>query len=282
MNRDAHAGARQRPQPRIRHGSTASEVAVTLHAEVSGSGPGLVLLHGWGMNSSVWREMAAALAPRFRVHCVDLPGHGLSPARPPFTLEAVTGALAACAPARTAVCGWSLGAQFALHWARRYPQQIEQLVLIAGTPRFVNGAGWSHGIDPAVLDAFAAGLGGGYGAALQRFLALQAQGDHDARTVLRRLRERVRLRALPDLQAAAAGLRILKESDLRDSLSEIAQPALLLHGEQDELVPLAASEFLLRMLPDARLTTIAGAAHAPFIAHLQPIASRIEEFCRGC
>ncbi len=256
------------------------KAAVRLHVEVSGSGPDVVLLHGWGMSAAVWDDLSAALAPHFRVLCVDLPGHGASAACSPLTLDAMAGALAACVPARVSVCGWSLGAQLALTWARLHPQQVTRLILIAGTPRFVNGADWTRGIDASVLDAFAADLEGDFPAALNRFLALQVRGDADARNVLRHLRERVRLGGFPDPTAAAAGLRILKDGDLRDFLPRLPQPALILHGTHDQLVPLAAGEFLQRELPNARLAVIAGAAHAPFVAHVNQVARSIEEFCR--
>ncbi len=53
----------------------------TLHVESVGSGPPLVLLHGWAMHSGIWGPLVARLAQRFRVHAVDLPGHGHSAAR---------------------------------------------------------------------------------------------------------------------------------------------------------------------------------------------------------
>ena len=49
-----------------------------LHVERLGSGPDLVLLHGWALHGGAWAPVAKRLAPRFRVHVVDLPGHGLS------------------------------------------------------------------------------------------------------------------------------------------------------------------------------------------------------------
>ena len=49
-----------------------------LHFEVRGRGRDLVLLHGWGLNLRVWDELAGALARRFRVIAIDLPGHGKS------------------------------------------------------------------------------------------------------------------------------------------------------------------------------------------------------------
>ena len=253
---------------------------MTLQIEVSGSGPDLVLLHGWGMNAAVWREAATGLVQLFRLHCVDLPGHGASPACMPCTLDALADLLAAALPQRVAVCGWSFGGQVALNWALRKPDQVERMVLLATTPRFVRGADWDCGIDAAVLDDFARSLAHDYRATLQRFLALQAQGGADARVVLRRLREHILARGEPDVAALGAGLRLLKETDLRDRLIQIMQPALILHGEHDSLVPLAAGAYLQRMLPDATLEVLAGTAHAPFIAQPQRIARRIVEFCR--
>lgn len=253
---------------------------MTLQVESSGSGPDLALLHGWGMNAAVWGKLAPALAPHFRVHCVNLPGYGASARCVPYTLETVTDALAAALPARVVVCGWSLGAQLALCWARRRPMQVERLVLIAATPRFIAGADWTAGMEVAVLDTFAAGIEYDAGAALRRFAALQAQGDANARDVLRCLREVLRHGTL-DKAALAAGLRILKESDLRDSLQYITQPALMIHGTHDTVVPPAAGEYLRRALPHATLDIIDRAAHAPFVARRERVARSITEFCSG-
>lgn len=252
---------------------------MTLHIATHGGGPDLVLLHGWGMNAAVWDGLASEFAKYFRVQCVDLPGHGASPGCEPCTLDAMTDALAAALPRRLTVCGWSLGGQVALNWALRYPRQAERLVLIATTPRFVRGTGWDCGMDAAVLDDFAHGLTRDCRGTLQRFLALQARRDTAARAVLRRLRAQIFLRGEPDGAALAASLRILKETDLRDSLSRIAQPALLLHGARDTIVPLAAGEYLQRSMPRAKLEVFAGAAHAPFVMQPQRTARRIVEFC---
>ena len=52
-----------------------------LYHEVRGSGPDLVLLHGWSLNLGVWESLARELATRFRIIAIDLPGHGDSPAK---------------------------------------------------------------------------------------------------------------------------------------------------------------------------------------------------------
>jgi pimeloyl-[acyl-carrier protein] methyl ester esterase len=252
---------------------------MSLYVESNGSGPDLVLLHGWGMNAAVWDDAARELAQHFRLHCVDLPGHGGSSACAPCTLDALADVLAAALPRRVAVCGWSFGGQVALNWALRVPHQVERLVLIATTPRFVRGADWECGIDAAVLEGFAHGLAHDYRNTLQRFLALQAQGDAHPRAVQRRLRGQILAHGEPDVAALGAGLRLLKETDLRENLVQVTQPALILHGEHDALVPLAAGEYLQRVLPHAVIEVFAGTAHAPFIAQPQRTAQRITEFC---
>ncbi|PIQ13165.1 MAG: pimeloyl-[acyl-carrier protein] methyl ester esterase, partial [Hydrogenophilales bacterium CG18_big_fil_WC_8_21_14_2_50_58_12] len=47
---------------------------MSMHIEIVGSGPYLALLHGWGMHGGVWDGVRDALAQRFRLHIVDLPG----------------------------------------------------------------------------------------------------------------------------------------------------------------------------------------------------------------
>jgi pimeloyl-ACP methyl ester carboxylesterase len=67
---------------------------MSLHVESTGSGPPLIVLHGWAMHSGLWVPALPKLASRFRVHLVDLPGHGRSPPIAPTTLAGIAGAVA--------------------------------------------------------------------------------------------------------------------------------------------------------------------------------------------
>ena len=51
---------------------------MALHIEIVGDGPPLVLLHGWGLHGGVFAPLVDRLSDRFRMHLVDLPGHGYS------------------------------------------------------------------------------------------------------------------------------------------------------------------------------------------------------------
>ncbi len=251
---------------------------MSVQVETSGAGADLVLLHGWGMDGGVWEGVKAALAASFRLHVVDLPGYGASPAVTPYCLENLVKEVAAAVPERAHWCGWSLGGLVALEAARRLPQRLIRLVLVASTPCFVRRDDWACAVAPETLREFAAALEGDYEGTLKRFLALQARGDEAAKGVLRSLRERLFAHGHPALAALRGGLEILLASDLRDQVAGLAQPVLVLHGERDMLAPLAAGKWLATQLSGARLAIIPGAAHAPFLSHPQVFTRALTEF----
>jgi pimeloyl-[acyl-carrier protein] methyl ester esterase len=249
-----------------------------LQTIVSGHGPDLVLLHGWAAHGGVWRTAAAGLESYFRVHRVDLPGHGASDMCPSFTLDRIVAVLSAALPERATVCGWSLGALLALRWAALVPWQVERLILIAATPCFVRRADWEHGMAAVVFDDFACDLAADPSAALQHFIALQAHGDAAERVIVRELRKCYE-EAPPQPPALAAGLQLLSATDLRHQLAAVQQSALVLHGGRDAITPPAAGAWLAHTLPVARLAMIPTAAHAPFISDPSAFALQVVEFC---
>lgn len=249
---------------------------MSLHVETTGDGPDVVLLHGWGMNGAVWNELVSLLSPRFRLHAVDLPGHGESVMREMNGIDDVADHVARHAPKRCAACGWSLGGQVALAWARRAPSQVTRLALIATSPCFVQREDWPHAITAVVWRDFAEALAHDSGATLRRFVALQAKGDARTGRVVRRLREVLSPQA--DANALQQGLAILLRTDLRQRLCEVAQPTLVMHGGQDALTPPAAAAYLSKALADARLAMIDGAAHAPFVSDPGAAARHLTAF----
>ena len=110
---------------------------MTVFVDVVGRGPNLTMLHGWGFNGVVWRGMRDALAERYTLHIVDLPGHGHSQGAPVSTLSAMADAVANAMPKRSHLLGWSLGGQVALELARRHGGRVDKLLLVATTPCLV-------------------------------------------------------------------------------------------------------------------------------------------------
>ncbi|MBI1964853.1 MAG: alpha/beta fold hydrolase [Betaproteobacteria bacterium] len=235
----------------------------------------VVLLHGWGSGAGIWDDLARRLEPRFRPHALPLPGYGPDTARA-LSLEAIVTAVARAAPRRCGVVGWSLGGEIALAWARRAPRQVERLALIATTPCFTSKPGWPCATAPAVLREFGRALATDRTGTLARFTAVQAKGDARARRfagVLQRFNE-----SGPPADVLAAGLAILSNTDLRRELSRVGQPALVLHGARDRIVPPAAGRRLAAALPNARFELLRTCAHAPFLSQPARVAAALREF----
>lgn len=241
--------------------------------------PALVLVHGWGAHGGYWADLATRLESAFEVSTPDLPGHGDAPEITPYDIAAVVDALAANAPPRCAVAGWSLGGQIALEWARRYPQQVSHLLLIASTPVFVIRPDWLHGMAAAVVHDFFHSIGQDPAATLQRFLLLQAQGDTHARRVARALHAMQAAKPAPPPAILTQTLKWLENGDWRANLGDIQQPVLVIHGGRDSITPLAAGAFLAQQLPHARLAVIEDAAHVPFVSAADRVGTLIMDFC---
>lgn len=256
-----------------------------LYVEVNGTGPDLVLLHGWGLNVRVWDGLVQELSGRFRMIAVDLPGHGRSawsagrgtPAEQAWLLHTTLAAISN----RYSLLGWSLGGQIGLDLAAAMPGQIDRLVLVAATPRFAAAPDWPYGMQPAVITKLATQLRTDYQRTVSDFLELQVRGSVEGGSVLEQLRQALLVHGQAKPEALEAGLNTLANSDLRPTLSHVKVPTLVIAGQHDRITAPAAARALAMALPDARYVEMRRAAHAPFLSHRKEFATLVERFLRG-
>jgi pimeloyl-[acyl-carrier protein] methyl ester esterase len=249
---------------------------MTLHIERLGSGPDLVLLHGWGLHGGVWHALAQRLARAFRIHLLDLPGHGHSRDVAFAGLDAVADAVAQCVPGGSLVCGWSLGGLVAMRLATRHPAHVARLGLVSTTPCFVQRDGWPHAMARGTLETFAEGLRTQPARTIRAFVNLNALGGPQARDRMRELAALLVERGTPSAGSLAAGLALLHDADLRDEVASIDRPAAVIHGARDALAPVGAGRWLAGALPFARFVEIPDGAHLPFVSHTETVARALE------
>lgn len=249
-----------------------------LHVEITGRGPPLVLLHGWGLHGGVFAPLVERLAPQFQLHVVDLPGHGHSRrCAVPLELDDCAAQILRQTPPAPWL-GWSLGGLFSLHAAAMSPQ-VQALAMVASTPRFVRAADWPHAVEPELFAQFARDLEQDYGTTLQRFLALDTLGSDHARSELRSLKDTLYSRGEPTPAALRQGLSLLHSSDLRALLPGLNIPSLWLSGRRDRLVPPAAMAMAAAaMAAGGRHIDIPGGGHAPFLGHADEVAGQLITF----
>lgn len=239
-----------------------------LHVDVFGNGPNLVMLHGWGMHSALWLDLARQLARDYCITLIDLPGHGDSPAyQVPLTLTHLSDLIATHLPDRCHLLGWSLGGLVAQQLAGHQTDRVGKLILVASNVSFVKTDHWPYGLAASVLHDFALRLQQDSKTTLQRFVALQVMGCTDERHLLRHIQSTLRQRSQACRQALDDGLQILRSSDLRAAFMQLQIPLLIIAGSQDRITPPHAATAMQSLNTNCHSCVIDGAGHAPFLSH---------------
>jgi len=131
-------------------------------------------------------------------------------------------------------------------------------------------------MEAPAFEAFAGRMASDADGALREFVRLNAFGGAHAREAVRGLTVHLSDRGPPDAPALAAALRWLRDVDLREQARGLAQPAVLVHGSGDTLVPIAAARWLAAEMRDASLVEIARCAHVPFRTHAPQFVRALE------
>ena len=222
-----------------------------------GSGPDLVLLPGWGLPPAVFDPWRPWLQGTRTLHPLELPfnGHEMSATD---ALDAVVRRLLRVAPPCARWVGWSLGGMIALAVAAAAPARVEELILIAATPRFTRATDWPHALDPAELQ--------------QIRDSLCARGCADKVALGRELNAACRDVAFLPPAALQSGLDMLAELDLRAVLRQVPRRLRVILGDSDPLVPATVIPDLRQLRPDIEILHLESAGHTPFLSHKQVCA----------
>ncbi len=242
--------------------------SLSVHAVTLGRGPHLVLLHGFVQASWAWRHNLDALAERFTVHALCVPGFGWS-AKPPrasfrLLLQArrVLAWLDRMGIEQTHLVGNSLGGALALQLAALSPDRVDRLVLVnpAGAGAYpmsqlarLQTRAWAPLLAlPGI--PFGLKLGLRYGAYAQLPI-----DDAYMAHFLAPLGTRGAGRAA--LDAARHFNRDLADLDRR--LRGVLHPTLVIRGGRDRVIPERVTWRVANRLHDARVEAFAASGHCP-------------------
>lgn len=224
-----------------------------------GAGPDLVFLHGAGDQAGAWSKTAPHLMDRYRVHLLDLPGHGeSSPAEGPLKystvlagVEAFLGSLASFhqppSGGTPILVGHSMGAWLATVYVHRYPAKTSRLVAVNGSPL---RADTSVNVMPADREE-----------ARRTMAAMRDPSSPKTPDFV--LDDIVRWMASGPVGRMMRELDDMESHLLDGRLGEIQTPVDLIWGEADRLLDLDHARRLERELPAARLHVVERCGHLP-------------------
>ena len=240
-----------------------------------GTGPALVLLHGWGMHSAVWTPLLELWGEHFRLICVDLPGSGQSPSGS-YEPQHLLRQLLAVTPAQATWLGWSLGGLLALLVASQYPARVNRLIMVASNPSFIERVDWP-GMKAEVLASFGAELELNSRALIQRFVKTHLM-QLGQKSLIRALQASLGSEEQVSQQALVGGLQLLQELDLRYALADLPCDSLHLYGRLDSLVPVAVAQAVASLTPKAQTIVLDKAAHMPFYSQKEVFLQHLKGF----
>jgi pimeloyl-ACP methyl ester carboxylesterase len=228
--------------------------------ERAGTGPALVLLHGWvGDGPTTWRRQLDELSDEFTVVAWDAPGAGRSSDPPErFGLDGyadcLAGFLETLALDTACVAGVSFGGILGLALQRRHSARSSALILASAY------AGWAGSLPPEVAE--------------QRLRQALALADGAPQAFVGALLPTMFSKPMPpemvdDFRASMLafhprGFRAMawaSAEDVRDVLPHVDVPTLLVYGDRDVRAPLTVGEALQAAIAGSRLVVLPDAGH---------------------
>ena len=249
-----------------------------MHIKKIGQGKDLVLIHGWGMHSGIWEPIIDRFSNQYTLHLVDIPGMGKSHVINPYDLDHVTEEISKALPPSFDILGWSLGSLIAIKMSLMYPKKIHRIVLVGGTPCFINQTDWSYGVDVRDFNNFANKLFKNYKSTMINFYILQLMHSKNSKLIIKKLKEMEAVENPPEIKSLQLGLDILLNNDLRNDINKIKHQTLLITGDMDRLTPKSASMWLESHLKESQLKLIKGASHIPFLSHSDEFFNYLDQF----
>ena len=231
--------------------------SLTVHYEVAGEGPAVVLIHGLSGSGRWWAYNVPVLAKRHRVYNVDLIGFGRSRGQRLVLREAagwLTEWLHVAGIAQAHLVGHSMGGYIATEVAATAPEVVRRLVLVDALILPMGPGLVSHALD------------------------------------LTRAMRYMRLNFLPVLvsDALRAGpltmwraTRGVLSADLSDQLGAVQAETLVIWGEKDSVLDSKLGRKLAEQLPRARFVCVEGAGHNPMWDRPQRFNELLLDFLAG-
>jgi pimeloyl-[acyl-carrier protein] methyl ester esterase len=224
--------------------------------------PPLVMLHGWGWHSGIWKCLTTELSQHYHLYLIDIPGFGHSNLElPTYHFANIVNLLFPLLPTEATWLGWSLGGLIAWWVAIHHPEKISRLITVASTPKFIKDNTWP-GVPEHVLEKFSQSLLYQYDQTITDFLTLQLRGNPNQKILFSELQAELLTTPKPKLSALVGGLQLLRETDLRPDIDKVKCPSLHIFGSLDTLVPVKVAS----LLPNAQCKIIQRVGHMPFLS----------------
>lgn len=238
---------------------------VSIHVEDTGEGKPFVFIHGWPVNHHMFDSQKKALVDNgYRFIGIDLRGYGESD-KPEqkysyqvFAAD-VKKVIDALELNKYYLAGFSMGGAVAVRFATKHAdKRLEKLVLLgAAAPSFTKRMGYDLGMEKEDVTELIEAIEEDREAALKNF------GENFFATdVPEEAKQQLfDLSMEASKQATISSAKELREADLRDEVTDITVPTIIMHGKKDEICEFGFAEEMERLIPKSTLIPFEESGH---------------------
>src|SRR3989304_4844139 len=276
-----------------------------LHYRITGKGKPIIFVHGWAMNSLIWKYQSDKLAKDFQVIAVDLREHGKSEcemrnAEYGFNIfvQDLKELINFLGIKKFTLAGWSMASFIIARYYFKYPEDIDKLIFISGTPKFLSENDYSYGQPLIMIKRLEQNLkpvpaslpsngsigdrkqGRDYENYIKEFCGkLFISGERTDDSKLSEIESLMFNEDFPpSSDVVLQTLNSLLKDDIRDNLNDIKVPTLIIHGSIDKICPVGAGRYMAKKIPDSKLIILEGVGHAPFLTQPEWVNKEIKDF----
>lgn len=256
-----------------------------LHYQYAGTGEPIILLHGWVNSWRIWRESMLALSRtrKYRVYTLDFWGFGESGKKEQVTTEPsqpsafeidsyvdmVNQFMEALGIVEATILGHSMGGTVALKMALKYPERVKK-VAVVGSP--IVGSSLNALLRLAGFGNIAKLLWA-YPVIRQTTLNYLLKGDS----------ANIQAMISDDIEQATMesffrSIGDLKNTDLREQLTDLDIPTLGIYGENDNIVSPKNANWLQETMKSAQIMVVEQSRHFPMADYPQLFINRLDRF----
>jgi pimeloyl-ACP methyl ester carboxylesterase len=247
----------------------------------AGSGIPILFIHGYPLNRRMWQPQIDALSIDAHVIAPDLRGHGDStPTEGVYSMDLLAEDCAKLLDTlniteKIVVCGLSMGGYISFAFARKFPNRLAALILTAtrAAPDTEEG---KLNRQRSIALAREQGIAPIIESMLARVLSpVTLQNNPALVETVRQIMQHTSLQAvMGDLQG------MIERIDSRPFLKQISVPTLIIHGKDDNLIPIEEAQAMQAAIPSSRLLILENAAHLPNLEASERFNQAIREFIK--